>query len=159
MTEELAGAGATGTGPASMPVPAGAESIARGGGRPELLPPRVLAYVGDAVYDLFIRERLVRSGAAGAAHLHRQATAYVRAGAQAAALQALLPELEPEEAEIVRRGRNAHVQHPPRGVGPAEYRGATAFEALVGYLYLAGRRGRLDQVLRRAAELIEQSRQ
>ncbi|BDG62131.1 Mini-ribonuclease 3 [Caldinitratiruptor microaerophilus] len=119
--------------------------------RPELLPALTLAYVGDAVHDLYVREWLVRQGGAQpAGRLHRAATAYVRAGAQAAALRALLPELSPVEADIVRRGRNARPAHAPRGADAAEYQAATAFEALVGYLYLSGQRERLRAVLARA---------
>lgn len=116
-------------------------------GPPEQLPALVLAYLGDAVYELYVREQLIRAGARRPADLHRATTGYVRAQAQARALAALSPGLSPVEADVVRRGRNARPRHAPRGVHPAEYAQATAFEALVGYLYLAGQRERLAQVL------------
>jgi ribonuclease-3 family protein len=121
---------------------------------PEQLPPLTLAYVGDAVYELYIRQRLLQRGHVRVKKLHEVAVGYVRARAQATALQELLPHLSELEAEVARRGRNAKGQN-PRKVDPAEYAQATAFEALLGYLYLAGKEERLGELLGSAVRHLE----
>ena len=118
----------------------------------------VLAYIGDACFELFIRETLVACGAHPTVRsLHRRATALVCASAQARMAKALAGELSPEERDVLRRGRNAHCGHAPAGVGVAEYRWATGLESLVGYLYLTGRRQRLQELLERAVRVSEDS--
>ena len=113
-----------------------------------------LAYLGDTLYDLFVRERLVRAGGR-VKDLNRQAVALVCAASQSRALARLAPILTEAEADVARRARNAH-QSPPRNVSPAEYHRATAIEALMGYLYLTGQTERLaflmDQALRQTEE-------
>ena len=116
------------------------------------LPPLALAHVGDAVYDLHVRTHVVLTGPAKPRELHRRTVSYVRATAQAAALRALLPELNEAEADVVRRARNARPAHIPKGVEAAEYAQATGLEALLGYLYLTGQVGRLAQVLAAAVQ-------
>lgn len=103
----------------------------------------VLAYVGDAVFELAVRERLASQEPGKMAVLHREVVALVRAPAQAALLRRLEGLLTVEEEEVVRRARNAKSGTAPRGVPVQEYRHATAFEALLGYLYLNGRMERL----------------
>lgn len=122
--------------------------------RPELLPPLTLAYVGDAVYELYVRQHLLVSGKIRVKGLHEAAVSYVRAGAQAAVLREFLPNLTEVEQEVVRRGRNAKGQN-PRRCDPAEYAMATAFEALMGYLHLAGQQERLAQLLAAAVNHLE----
>ncbi|MDI6872205.1 MAG: ribonuclease III domain-containing protein [Bacillota bacterium] len=107
----------------------------------------VLAYVGDAVFELWVRERLARREPGRMVNLHRKAVALVRAPAQAALLRRLEGLLTPEEEEVVRRARNAKSGPAPRGVPVQDYRHATAFEALLGYLYLSGRTERLAYLL------------
>lgn len=86
-------------------------------------------------------------------HMHQGAVAGVNAGAQAAALCRMEPHLTDEEADMVRRGRNAHARHPaPKHQQPADYQSATALETLVGFLYLTGREDRLRQLFRIAQE-------
>lgn len=126
-----------------------------GGGEPGKLPSLVLAYVGDAVYELFVRSHLVRTRAARAGQLHRQAVRYVSAVAQAALARQLEPELTEEEAAILRRGRNARPTHGPGSANPLEYRQSTGLESLVGYLYLKGDEERLRQLLQRMVSLVE----
>ncbi|GAB6139211.1 Mini-ribonuclease 3 [Halanaerobaculum tunisiense] len=109
--------------------------------RPNLLSPASLAYIGDNVFELFIRTYLLETGGKPG-HLHQQAIEYVNAEAQAKLLEKLRPELTTEEAAIVRRGRNAQT-NVPSGVDRAVYQYSTAFEALVGYLYLAEEEERL----------------
>lgn len=122
---------------------------------PLLLPPLTLAYVGDAVYELFVRERLLELGHVRVNDLHKSAVEYVRASAQAAALASLAPMLSAEEEDVVRRGRNAKGHGAPHGSDAVEYHAATSFEALMGYLYLSGRTDRLKQLLDAAAEYLE----
>lgn len=123
--------------------------------RPEDLPVLVLAYVGDAVYELAVREHLVGSGLAKVNQLHSETVKYVNAGAQAGALHALEGMLSVDEAAVVRRGRNAKSPHTPRSAGMIEYRRSTALECLVGYLYLKGESDRLAEIITAALEAIK----
>lgn len=105
--------------------------------------PLSLAFVGDTVWDLLIRQHLLMSQAHVNA-LHKQAIAQVNAGAQALAAAALEPLLTPEEADVFRRGQNAHARHnAPKNQDPVAYSRATALEALLGYLYLTGQEERI----------------
>lgn len=115
--------------------------------RPEDLPTLVLAYIGDAVYELAVREYLISTGLAKVNTLHGESVKYVNAGAQAKALYALEGKLSEEEAAVMRRGRNAKSAHVPRGAGVVEYRHSTALESLIGYLYLKGDAGRLAEIM------------
>ncbi|MCL6561206.1 MAG: ribonuclease III [Firmicutes bacterium] len=125
--------------------------------RPGDLPALVLAYVGDAVYELAVRGRLVRNGMVKVNRLHTEAVKYVNAGAQARILRALEGSLTEEEAAVVRRGRNAKSPHTPRGAGVIEYRHSTALECLVGYLYLKGDAARLGEIMAVALKTVEES--
>lgn len=109
-----------------------------------------LAYIGDTVYDLFVRTHLLEQCDQKAGALHRQAIGLVCAAAQAEALKHLEPHLEDRERDVVRRGRNAHAQHAPRNVDRKVYAQATALEALIGYLYLIGEDERLTHLMRMA---------
>ena len=113
---------------------------------PKQLGPLALAFVGDAVFELFVRERLVCRAERPVSELHSAAVGQVCARAQAAFVPKLLPVLSEEEQDILRRGRNAHSNHVPRNAEPADYHAATAFEALFGYLYLCGRLQRLREL-------------
>jgi ribonuclease-3 family protein len=114
---------------------------------PEQLSPIVLAYIGDAVFDVYVRQRLIASASRKPHELHRAATSYVSAAAQARLYRRMEPELTPEEADIARRGRNAKSGQPPRNADPGEYRHATGLECLVGYLYYRGERERLERLI------------
>lgn len=108
-----------------------------------LLSPLQLAHLGDTVWELLIRSRLVYRGC-NVHHMHQQAVAGVNAAAQALALSRLEGRLSAAEEDMVRRGRNAHARHPkPRHQDAADYQAATALEALMGYLYLSGQEERL----------------
>ncbi len=122
---------------------------------PLTLPPLTLAYLGDALYEAFVRERLLERGYVRVNDLHRHALRYVQATAQAAILHHLMPALTEQEQDVVRRGRNAKGHGAPKSADPAEYAASTGFEALVGYLYLAGQAERLSEVLQAAADIIE----
>jgi ribonuclease III family protein len=110
------------------------------------VPPLLLAYVGDAVFELYIRRLLVADKARPIRQLHRKATKIVRAGGQDNALRQIEPLLTPEEADIVRRGRNTK-SRVPKSAEMAVYRRATGFEALLGWLYLNEHHERILQLL------------
>lgn len=107
-----------------------------------------LAYLGDTVYDLYVRSHLVEQGGR-VGNMHRQAIRLVCASAQAEALGRIQDELTEEEASVVRRARNVH-QSPPKNADPADYQKATGLEALVGFLYASGQEERLKALLERA---------
>ncbi len=114
-----------------------------------------LAYMGDAVYEKFIREKLLSVGMVRANNLHRAATGYVKAGAQAEAIRCMFEELSYEEQRLVKRARNHKFNSKAKNADPITYKWATAFEALVGYLYLAEEEERLTAIMNRAVEIIE----
>lgn len=98
--------------------------------------PLTLAYIGDGVYELIIRTILVKKGNCPVNRLHKKASSLVKAGAQSAIMEVIEEELTPEELSIYRRGRNAHSPTMAKHATMADYRRATGFEALMGYLYL-----------------------
>lgn len=102
-----------------------------------------LAYLGDAVYELWVRTHLLSLGYEKVKDLHRLATDYVRASTQAALLHQILPQLDETESQIVMRGRNAKGGH-PKSTDVVTYRYATAFETLVGYWQLTGKSERMN---------------
>ena len=111
-----------------------------------MMNPLQLAYIGDTVWDLLVRTRLITTGH-NVHKLHVQATQRVNAGAQAQVLMAIKDQLTDKEAELVNRGRNSKARHgAPKNQDPAAYQQATGFEALLGYLYLTGQRQRLDEL-------------
>ena len=98
--------------------------------------PLTLAYFGDGVYELIIRTILVKKGNCPVNRLHKKASSLVKAGAQSAIMEVIEEELTPEELSVYRRGRNAHSPTMAKHATMADYRRATGFEALMGYLYL-----------------------
>ena len=98
--------------------------------------PLTLAYIGDGVYELIIRTILVKKGSCPVNRLHKKASSLVKAGAQSAIMEVIEEELTPEELSVYRRGRNAHSPTMAKHATMADYRRATGFEALMGYLYL-----------------------
>lgn len=109
--------------------------------------PLIWAYVGDCVYELFIRTQLINRTKLKPHMLHIEATKYVKAEAQANILKEIYEKLTDEEKNIVRRGRNAENHHVPKNSTVEEYSYATAFEALIGYLYLTKQDERLEEIL------------
>lgn len=105
-----------------------------------------LAHLGDAVYELLVRAWLCANGKATGRGLHRATVALVCAESQARRAQAILPLLTQEEADVYRRGRNAQVHTVPAHASRAQYGEATALEALLGWLYLRGRRERIGEL-------------
>ena len=109
--------------------------------------PLVLAYVGDTVYDLYVRTRLVLQTDATNHDLHKKATSLVCAAAQARAAHRIADQLTEREQAVFRRGRNSHLGNVPKNAQLTDYRAATGLEALVGYLYLCGEDQRLDELM------------
>ena len=105
-----------------------------------------LAHMGDAVYELLVREMLCREGRLTAGSLHKDTVRYVAAPAQARYAALLLPKLDEEEQAVFRRARNAHSHAAPKGATEGEYHAATALEALFGWLYLKDRRERIREL-------------
>ena len=116
--------------------------------------PLALAYIGDAIYDLVIRTIVVERGNTSANKLHRKTVNYVNARIQAKMIEALMDELTEEEQGIYKRGRNAKSYTTAKNASVIEYRKATGFEALCGYLYLTGKQERMLALVRRAIEMV-----
>lgn len=113
---------------------------------PRQLSPLTLAFIGDAVFEVFARERLVCMGSRPVSELHRLSVQNVCCEAQAKASKVLLPILTEEESAVFRRGKNAHPGHVPKNADQSDYHTATALEALFGYLYLCGHIERLREL-------------
>lgn len=109
--------------------------------------PLVLAYLGDAVYEQIIRERLVREGNRPVNRLHMEATKWVSAGAQANKIDSIMDRLTDEELAIFKRGRNATAHAAPKNQDVIAYRKATGFEAVIGWLYLRGDKERILELV------------
>ena len=105
-----------------------------------------LAFIGDAVYEVLVRQYVLSLGEARVQDLHRDTVRFVNAAFQAKAAEALADRLTEEETAYYKRGRNANSAHTPKNKSEAEYHRATGFEALIGYLYLAERFDRLEEL-------------
>ena len=113
----------------------------------ELMSPLTWAYIGDAVFELYIRNKLINETNLKPHKLHIEAIKYVKAKSQAETLNKIYETLTDEEKDIVRRGRNTQNHHLPKNSNVQEYMYATAFEALIGYLYLTKQHTRLKEIL------------
>lgn len=122
----------------------------------EGLPGLTLAYIGDAVYELWVRNYLVGQGHTKVNDLHRQAVRYVKASTQARLVERLQPILTEEEMDVLKRGRNAKSGHQPKNTEMIDYRMSTGLEALVGFLYLKGRQDRLEEFFYILIELVRE---
>ena len=117
--------------------------------------PLVLAYMGDAVWELIVRTKIVREGNRQVNRMHHDAVRYVKAETQARLIRLIEPELTAREAGVYRRGRNAHSNTMAKNASMIDYRMATGFEALVGYLWLNGEEERMMSLLRLAVARLE----
>ncbi len=120
-----------------------------------------LAFLGDAVYELFVREYVIKKGIIGADNLHKEAVKYVKANAQAKVIKYLVRNLEDspivltdEEISLIKRTRNHKSSQKSRSADPREYKWATAFEALIGALWQIGEQDRAKEIMRVSIELI-----
>ncbi|WP_077623945.1 Mini-ribonuclease 3 [Sediminibacillus massiliensis] len=117
-----------------------------------------LAYMGDAVYEIYVRRHLIAKGTVKTNQLHRSAVEFVSAKSQAKVILEWLEQgvLSDDEESVVRRGRNAKSGTIPKNTDVQTYRYSTAFEALIGFLYLKEDVGRLEELVHSAIELVEE---
>lgn len=120
------------------------------------LNPLALAYIGDAVYEVYVRQYVMSLHNHRPHVLHQRSSSYVSAKAQAKALHALLPLLSEKELDVVKRGRNAKSGTAPKNADMIDYRHSTAFECLIGYLHVRQDIERLVQIMELALRAIEQ---
>ena len=114
--------------------------------------PLVWAYMGDAVYEKFIREYVIRQGLCKNGLLHKKSIKYVSAKGQSQILKEIEDLLTDEEKDIVRRGRNSNPHSTAKNADIVEYKYATGFEALIGWLYLNEKEERLEEILKKCVE-------
>ncbi len=119
------------------------------GGDIREVPTSVLAYVGDAVFELYVRLHVAARTSSKSGMLHKKVITFVRAQSQANAIRVLTPELTDEEAAIFRRAKNSNPGSMAKNASPADYKYATGLEAVIGYLYLTDQKERLDFILQR----------
>ncbi|HEY9574094.1 MAG TPA: ribonuclease III domain-containing protein [Lachnospiraceae bacterium] len=117
-----------------------------------------LAYIGDAIYELVIRTILVKRGNKQVNKLHKEAAGLVKAKAQSAMVIGLLPLLSPKEVGVYKRGRNAKSFTKAKNASVMEYRHATGFEALMGYLYLTGQSKRMMDLIYQGMPFVEEEK-
>lgn len=121
--------------------------------KPSQFSPLALAYIGDGVYELYVRTRVISENITLPAHkLHLKTVKYVKASAQSASIDAMSEYLTDEETAVFKRGRNAKSPTTPKNADILDYRRATGFEALIGYLYLKNDKARLDELMSIAYE-------
>ena len=114
-------------------------------GNPNLLSPSVLAFVGDAVYGLYVRTKLAEVNRPSG-ELHKLSVEYVKASAQAKAFKVIENVLNDKELSVFKRGRNFHTSSTPKSATGGEYHTATGVECLFGFLYLSGEKSRADEL-------------
>ena len=114
-----------------------------------LMSPLTWAYIGDSVFELYIRNYLVSTTNLKPHKLHIETIKYVKAKSQREILDKITCDLTDEEKDIVRRTRNTENHHLPKNADPEDYMYATAFEGLIGYLYLSDQKERLEEILKK----------
>lgn len=119
------------------------------------LNPLVLAYIGDAIYEIYVRKYLILTQKTLVNQLHKSAIQFVKAESQSFIIHHIMGDLTQEEQIILKRGRNSKSQTIPKHADVSDYRYATGFEALIGYLYLIGEEKRLMNMIAKSIELIQ----
>ena len=122
---------------------------------PKEYSPLPLAYIGDSVYDLFIRTKVIEKGNRHVTDMHKESVKFVKAHSQAESVHAIENKLTEDEIRVLKWGRNAK-STPPKNADVTDYRYATGFETLLGYLYLEGNMDRLKEVLNMAYDAISE---
>ncbi|QCX33814.1 Mini-ribonuclease 3 [Caloramator sp. E03] len=112
-----------------------------------MMNPLVWAYIGDSVYEVYVRSYIISKGGKTSFALHRESIKYVKASSQSDILETIYDKLTEEEKNIIRRGRNTKTYHVPKNASIIDYKRATALEALIGYLYLLKRYDRIDEIM------------
>jgi len=125
---------------------------------PGQLNPLVLAYIGDAVYEVFVRQYLISQPNHRPHELQKRSTRYVSAKAQSAALESWLPLLNEEEMTMIKRGRNAKSGSSPKNADIIDYRRSTGFECLIGYLYYTGQQERMIELMQLALATLNETK-
>ena len=120
---------------------------------PKEYSPLPLAYIGDSVYDLFVRTKIIEKGNRHVTDMHKEAVKFVKAHSQAESIHAIEDKLTEDEIRVLKWGRNAK-STPPKNADVTDYRYATGFEALIGYLYVSGEEDRLKEVLNMAYDAL-----
>ncbi|NLO62204.1 MAG: Mini-ribonuclease 3 [Clostridiaceae bacterium] len=119
------------------------------------VPASVLAYVGDAVFELYVRLHVAARSRTKSGTIHKQAIGMVNAAAQAKTARAIMDLLTEEELSVFRRGKNSNPASSARNASPSDYKYATGMEAVIGYLFLMDKQDRLDELLTRMFEMSE----
>ena len=114
-----------------------------------------LAYVGDAVYEVYIRKHILTDPNINTKKLHKEAIRYVSAAGQCLAMKTMFDSLTEEEKDLVKRARNHRSATKPKNADPVEYKWATAFEALVGFLDQAGEKERAEEIMSLAVAIVD----
>ena len=122
---------------------------------PKRMSSAALAFIGDAVYEVHVRNYCVRSGKSSADRLHTAAIKYVRASAQAKAIKEIAHNLDEEDFGVVNRAKNRKPKSVPKNADIMDYKWATAFEALVGYYYLSEKKNELEELMKNAIAIID----
>ena len=117
---------------------------------------KTLAYMGDAVYELYVREHVVKNSREVASKLHKKTIKYVSAKAQEYIINNIYKILTEEEKEIYKRGRNANANTVPKNTDIVTYKKATGFESIIGYLYFTGQNRRLKDIINQSITLISE---
>lgn len=120
---------------------------------PKEYSPLPLAYIGDSVYDLFVRTKIIEKGNRHVTDMHKEAVKFVKAHSQAESVHSIEDKLTEDEIRVLKWGRNAK-STPPKNADVTDYRYATGFEALIGYLYVSGEEDRLKEVLNMAYDAL-----
>lgn len=120
--------------------------------------PLILAYIGDALYEVYIRTYIVHEYKGKVHDLHKIATRFVKASGQANIAHSLKEELTEREWDIIKRGRNQKSGSVPKNANISDYKYATGFEYLIGYLYLMGKNERLEEIIAKAIGVIEKKK-
>lgn len=120
------------------------ENISDGVKNPNEYSPLTLAFIGDGVYDLLVRDYLVKIANRPVGELNKMKVSFVCCEAQSKLMDALIPELSEQELSVFKRGRNAQTNSTPKNARLADYHKATGFEALFGYLYISGEQERIN---------------
>ena len=121
---------------------------------PEQVSPLSLAYIGDAVYEVYIRSYIMHRENMPVSKLHKAATRFVSARAQAQIVKSLLDSFSEEELLIYKRGRNAHSYTSAKNADIVDYRMATGFEALLGYLHIKKDTARIEEIITKSIDVI-----
>lgn len=118
----------------------------------QTVPAQTLAFIGDAVYNVYIRTYLTSISTAKSGILHNMSIKYVSAKGQGLTIDKIMEELNDDEISIYKRGRNTNIPSVSKHVDVIEYKKATGFESLIGYLYVTKQTQRLDYIVKKCIE-------